>query len=77
MSVVRLACAGGLLLGLKDLKAHIGLISGQGAVEDEVVVAFAEVMETYKPRQEGSGWEKEFQPATEQGEGAYLSPIAY
>lgn len=77
MNVVRLACAGGLLLGLGHLKGNTGLISGRGAVEDEVVVAFAEVMEMYEPLQKGSGWEKEFQPATEQGEGAYSFSLAW
>lgn len=77
MSVMTLACAGGLLLGLDHLKENIGLFVERGTAEDEVVVAFAEAMELYGPRQEGSGWEGEFQPLTEQGEGAYLPSLAY
>jgi hypothetical protein len=64
-AVMRLACAGGLLLGLNDLVAKIDLASGRSTVEDEVVVALAEVMDLYEPRKE---WEKEFQ----QGQSAYL-----
>lgn len=73
MGIVRLACAGGLLIGLEDMKGRITLASGRGAVENKLVVAFAEVIELYEHSQEGSGWEKEFQPVTEQGERAYTS----
>jgi hypothetical protein len=73
MGVLRLTCAGGALLGLDDLE-RMGKLktgsgeAGRGWVEDEVVVALAEVMELYESAQ-GGGWEKEFQPATEEGEG--------
>jgi hypothetical protein len=73
MAVLRLACAGGLLWGLGDLVGMGKLKVGggeasRGKVEDEVVVALAEVMELYA---QGGGWEKEFQPVTEQGEGTF------
>ena len=40
-----------------------------------MVPAFAKVMDMYEPRLERSGWEREFQPVTEQGERMYLSPL--
>jgi hypothetical protein len=66
MSVLRLACAGGVLSGFDDLE-RVGKLkmgqgeAGKGWVEDEVLVALTEVMELYEP----GGWEKEFQPATD------------
>ena len=38
-------------------------------MEDEAVVTLAEVLEVYESAQ-SAGWEKEFQPVTEQGERA-------
>ncbi|KAF8158558.1 hypothetical protein B0H34DRAFT_709390 [Crassisporium funariophilum] len=77
-SVLRLACCSGLLLGVEDLKIGersekkegIDVGRARSGVEDETVVALAEVMDAY-----GYGfasnpssvvveeWEKEFQPA--------------
>lgn len=77
MAVMRLACAGGLLLGIQDLLSS-GKVElsgrGRGKVEDEVVIALAEVMEVFEPRGDGKevGWEKEFWPIVEKGEGAYF-----
>ena len=74
LGVLKLACAGGVLLGLGDLE-RVGKLkmrnkeAGRGKVEDEVVVALAEVLELYESVQD-AGWEKEFQPVTEEGEGA-------
>ena len=70
MAVLRLACAGGLLLGLGDLQVQGKVQSGTGRdhVEDEVVVALAEVMEMYEPGG-GADWETAFQPAVERGQG--------
>ena len=75
MSVLRLTCASGVLSGLDDLeragKLKIGWAdAGKGWVEDEVLVALMEVMELCEP----GGWEKEFQPVTDDAEGmcAYL-----
>jgi hypothetical protein len=74
MGVLRLACAGGILTGLGDLEG-VGKLkagsgeAGRGRVEDEVVVALAEVMELHESAAHGGGWEKEFQPVTGQGDG--------
>lgn len=65
--MLRLACTGGLLLGLVDLEGRGTLQAdkgGRGRVEDEVVVALAEVMEVYEPGSEGA-WRSEFLPAVE------------
>ena len=76
IGVLRFTCAGGVLLGLGDLEG-VGKLkmgsgeAGRGRVEDEVVVALAEVMESYSVQ--GGGWEKEFQPVTEQGGGMCAS----
>lgn len=70
--VLRLACLGGLLLGLGDLgeRTKLKATDGRrGEVENEVVVAVAEVMELHELGQ-NEGWEKAFEPVTEQGEGA-------
>ena len=66
VAVLRLACASGLLLGLQDWEAELGLkkeakVRAKG--EEEVVLAFAEVMDGYAA--EGSGWETDFQRAVE------------
>lgn len=60
-------------MGLEDLKEQVKMDlpteNGRGKVEDEVVVALAEVMDTYAYIQSPGIWENEFQPATEPGEG--------
>ncbi|TFK39012.1 hypothetical protein BDQ12DRAFT_604733 [Crucibulum laeve] len=76
--VLRLACCTGLLLGVHDLKVvgktgeeeGVDLGKPREGVEDEVVVALAEVMDIYAyaylsvPTSFGAEeWEKEFQPA--------------
>jgi hypothetical protein len=74
VGVLRLACAGGILTGLGDLE-QVGKLkagsgeAGRGRVEDEVVVALADVMELYESAAHGGGWEKEFQPVAGQGNG--------
>jgi len=73
--LLRLAACGGLLLGVEDVKGGekeqgIQVVSARSAVEDEIVLAVAEVMDTY-PSTARSGptaheveeWEREFQPA--------------
>ncbi|VDC04494.1 unnamed protein product [Peniophora sp. CBMAI 1063] len=74
-SVVRLVGAGGVLLGLEDLKKDIGSGNGRrsarGKAEDEVVIALAEVMELYGRK--GDSWESEFKPQVEAGEADTLS----
>lgn len=77
MAAMRLACTGGLLLGIRDLESS-GKVdlsgSASGKVEDEIVIALAEVMEIFGPREDEKeiGWEKEFRPVVEEEEGAYL-----
>ena len=70
-AVVRFVSAGGILLGLGDLKEKLGADSGSGSVraktEDELIVALTEIMELYGAPKD-SAWEKEFQPETEHGE---------
>ena len=58
-ALLRLSCLVGLLLGLKDLEAAQGDIP---QVEDEIVVALAEVMDSHTQTVNASDWEKEFQP---------------
>ena len=62
------------MLGLEDLKKDIGSGSGRrsarGKAEDEAVIALAEVMELYG--QKGDGWESEFKPQGEAGEGEMM-----
>jgi hypothetical protein len=70
-AVIRFVCAGGILLGLEDLKKNLGADTGTGTVraktEDELIVALTEIMELYGAPKD-SAWEKEFQPETERGE---------
>ncbi|KII86643.1 hypothetical protein PLICRDRAFT_55560 [Plicaturopsis crispa FD-325 SS-3] len=61
LHVLRLAACGGLLQGLADKKIDHSVKS---QVEDEVLVALAEVVDAY-----GSGsWEREFMPENQQGD---------
>lgn len=82
--VLRLAALSGLLLGVEDVKIGdriekkegIDVGSARSGVEDETVVALAEVMDTYAYRVSSSSsgveeWEREFQPA---GQGSYYHP---
>lgn len=68
-SAVRLVCAGGLLTGLDGVqRGRDGVVvSVRGRVEDEVVVALAEVMDLYTYGRGGDSarWEAEFRPAGE------------
>jgi hypothetical protein len=70
-AVIRFVSAGGILLGLGDLRETLGADSGSGSVraktEDELIVALTEIMELYGAPKD-SAWEKEFQPETEHGE---------
>jgi hypothetical protein len=84
--VLRLSSLSGLLLGIHDLELEakkqadgdharsINLGSARNNVEDELIVAVAEVMDTYScvlaPASSGE-WEKEFQPT---GRGTF-SPL--
>lgn len=70
-ALIRFVSAGGILLGLDDLKEKSGADPGSGGVraktEDELIVALTEIMELYGAPKD-SAWEKEFQPQTEHGE---------
>lgn len=75
--VLRLAACGGLLLGVEDVKIGenpsendgVDIGSSRMCVENETVVALAEVMDTYATAWNSHSssnveeWEKEFQPA--------------
>jgi hypothetical protein len=71
--IMRLACAGGLLIGLDEVE--ITNYGWRKVAEDEIVVALAEIMDIFNAQSPG-GWEKEFQPETETGEGA-LTVLSY
>lgn len=58
--ILRLACCGGLLAGLEDLKTAEGLETPRSKLEDEVVISLAESMDTYLPT--AGEWEAEFKP---------------
>ncbi|KAF9465773.1 hypothetical protein BDZ94DRAFT_1159342 [Collybia nuda] len=58
-AVLRLACCSGLLLGAKGAK---GVNVDVDKVEDEIVVALAEVLDAYAHSNRASEWEKEFRP---------------
>ncbi|KAJ7134406.1 hypothetical protein C8R44DRAFT_424065 [Mycena epipterygia] len=61
--ILRLACCGGLLAGLEDLKAAENQEVSRSKLEDEVVISVAESMDTYfRPPSIAGGWEIEFQP---------------
>lgn len=70
-ALIRFVSAGGILLGLDDLKEKLGTDPGSGGVraktEDELIIALTEIMEIYGAPKD-SAWEKEFQPQTEHGE---------
>lgn len=70
-ALIRFVSAGGILLGLGDLKEQLGADPGSGSVraktEEELIVALTEIMELYGAPKD-CAWEKEFQPETEHGE---------
>ncbi|KZT11854.1 uncharacterized protein LAESUDRAFT_719793 [Laetiporus sulphureus 93-53] len=67
---LRLVCAGGLLLGLEDLESDLHAQGGsmRRIVEEEVVLALAEVMDTYSYVQYPADWAKDFKSESEDGE---------
>lgn len=71
--ILRLVAAGGLLLALEDLRHQLGAETSHSRVrrraEEEVVIAVAEVMDELYATLPTDGWEKEFHPHTERGEG--------
>ncbi|KAI0036466.1 hypothetical protein K488DRAFT_82084 [Vararia minispora EC-137] len=74
--VIRLVGAGGVLLGLDDLRGELSAgrrsWTARGRAEDEAVIALAEVMDVYGAQRDDA-WEKEFRPETEHGEADVLS----
>lgn len=72
VALVRLACASGLLLGLEDWEVELEVkkkdAKARARVEEEVVLAIAEVMDAYTG--EGSGWETDFQRIVDANEEA-------
>lgn len=62
-----------MLLGLEDLWVKEKFAVGNRAhVEDETVVALAEVMDLYGYSPESPQWESEWQKTFEPGEGEWL-----
>jgi hypothetical protein len=80
-AVLRLASSTGILLGVEDIKIGgsdtkgIDLGNARSAIENEILVAVAEVMDVYACGVDSSSsngieeWEKEFQPA---GQGKFV-----
>ncbi len=82
-SILRLSSLSGLLLGIHDLeldakntmKHSIQLGNSRNGVEDELIVATAEVIDSYSyafMSVPAGGWESEFQPS---GRGAIFGPL--
>jgi hypothetical protein len=73
-AIMRLTISGGLLFGLEDIdsEAVLGDVGWRRRLQDEVIMAVAETMDLYVQTEDG--WEKEFQPETEKGEGEYGTP---
>lgn len=57
-AVLRLACSVGILLGTKGVK---GVYIDVEKIEDEIIIALAEVMDAYAHHNRASDWEREFQ----------------
>jgi hypothetical protein len=75
-AMMRVVCHGGLLAGLEDFKAELKIREGgrlRGRIEDEVVLALAEVMDLYSVSRGSADWENEFHRDTDEGEGVFLS----
>ncbi|KAJ7600852.1 hypothetical protein C8J56DRAFT_1038477 [Mycena floridula] len=72
----RLACYGGLLAGLEDLRVSEKLLVGRrDRVEAETVVALAEVMDLYQPSS-SSEWEKDWRKSFPLAEGANVLSLS-
>ncbi|KAH9936123.1 uncharacterized protein B0H18DRAFT_1100836 [Fomitopsis serialis] len=69
-AVLKLVCCGGLLLGLEDLEGELHLGNGgeRGMVEEEIVLALAEVLDTYSYVPYSTEWAKDFKSESEDGE---------
>ncbi|KAK7048188.1 hypothetical protein R3P38DRAFT_3256846 [Favolaschia claudopus] len=58
--ILRLACSGGLLAGLEDIKNADKLETGRSQLENEIIISVAESIDVYAHA--SSGWEAEFRP---------------
>jgi len=67
---LRGAALGGLLLGLEDVKNELDAGLVRSRVEDEVVVAFAELFDAPNT---GDDWEQEFQPSTKSTSSQFIT----
>ncbi|KAF9814972.1 hypothetical protein IEO21_04822 [Rhodonia placenta] len=69
-SSLKLACCGGLLLGLEDVEHELHARDGRTrrSVEEEVVLALAEVIDTYSYVRYPADWAKDFKSESEDGE---------
>ncbi|OSX57300.1 hypothetical protein POSPLADRAFT_1157257 [Postia placenta MAD-698-R-SB12] len=69
-SSLKLACCGGLLLGLEDVEHELHARDGRmrRSVEEEVVLALAEVIDTYSYVRYPADWAKDFKSESEDGE---------
>lgn len=74
-SSLKLACCGGLLLGLEDVEHELHARDGRTrrSVEEEVVLALAEVIDTYSYVRYPADWAKDFKSESEDGEGPLSS----
>ncbi|KAH9927056.1 hypothetical protein B0H21DRAFT_826484 [Amylocystis lapponica] len=68
--VTRLVCAGGLLLGLEDLEEELHARERRirREVEEEIILALAEVIDLYACKQSSAGWEKDFEGVSQNDE---------
>ncbi|KAH7885077.1 hypothetical protein F5I97DRAFT_1928494 [Phlebopus sp. FC_14] len=73
-AITRLACCSGLLLGLEDVlpKLPAKQRDVKGLAEDELVLAFADVIDVFSS---SDSWGREFRPVTEGGEDALTLPF--
>ncbi|KAF8843207.1 hypothetical protein BDN67DRAFT_964560 [Paxillus ammoniavirescens] len=73
-AITRLACCSGLLLGLEDILSKLPAKQRdlKASVEDEMILAFAEVIDLFTS---SDSWGKEFQPVMEKGEHALTLPL--
>jgi hypothetical protein len=71
-AMMRVACCAGLLNGLEDFEARLKMREGRlrGKVEEEVVLAVAEVMDLYSSGRGSTDWEDEFHKDTD-GKGLF------
>ncbi|EED77947.1 predicted protein [Postia placenta Mad-698-R] len=69
-SSLKLACCGGLLLGLEDVEHELHARDGRmrRSVEEVVVLALAEVIDTYSYVRYPADWAKDFKSESEDGE---------